>query len=62
MLQICANPLQNYNQRNDEFTRSVHGRLQTYTDLVAEEAFYHRTCYQKFLSNESEGNLVGRPF
>ena len=61
-LQICANALQKCNQRNDEFTRSVQGRLQTCIDLVAEEAVYHRTCYQKFLSNEGKSNPVGRPF
>ena len=61
-LQICVNALQKSNQRNDEFTRSVKGRLQTCIDLVAEEAVYHRTCFQKFLSNERECNPVGRPF
>ena len=61
-LQICANALQKCNQRNDEFTCSVQGRLQTCNDLVAEEAVYHRTCYQKSLSNEGESNPVGRPF
>ena len=61
-LQICTNVLQICNQRNDEFTRSVQGRLQTCIDLVAEEAVYHRTCYQKFLSNEGKSNPVGRPF
>ena len=57
-----ANALRKCNQRNDEFTRSVQGRLQTCIDLVAEEAVYHKTCYQKFLSNEGESNPVGRPF
>ena len=61
-LQICANALQKCNQRNDEFTCSVQGRLQTCNDLVAEEAVYHRTCYQKSLSNEGKSNPVGRPF
>ena len=61
-LQIRANALQKCNQRNDEFARSVQGRLQTCIDLVAEVAVYHRTCYQKFLSNEGESNLVGWPF
>ena len=61
-LQICANAFQKSNQRNDEFTRSIKGRLQTCIDLVAEEAVYHRTCFQKFLSNEGECNPVGRPF
>ena len=61
-LQIRANALQKCNQRSDEFTRSVQARLQTCIDLVAEEAVYHRTCYQKFLSDEGESNPVGRPF
>ena len=61
-LQIRANALQKCNQRNDEFARSVLGRLQTRIDLVAEEAVYHRTCYQKFLSDEGESNPIGRPF
>ena len=61
-LQIRANALQKCNQRNDKFAPSVQGRLQTCIDLVAEEAVYHRTCYQKFLSNEEESNPVGRPF
>ena len=61
-LQIRANALQKCNQRNDEFTRSVQGRLQTCIDLVAEEAVYHRICYQKFISNEGESNPVWRPF
>ena len=61
-LQIRANALQKCNQRNDEFARSVQGRLQTCIDLVAEVAVYHRTGYQKFLSNEGESNLVGWPF
>ena len=42
--------------------RSVQGRLQSCIDLVAEEAVYYRTFYQKFLSNEGESNPVGRPF
>ena len=49
-----------FNQRNDKFARSVQGRLQTCIDLVVEEAVYHRTCYQKFLSNGGESNPVGR--
>ena len=61
-LQIRANVLQKCNQRNDKFTRSVQGRLQTCIDLVAEKSVYHRICYQKFLSNESESNPVWRPF
>ena len=61
-LQIRANALQKCNQRNDEFAGSVLGRLQTRIDLVAEEAVYHRTCYQKFLSDEGESNPIGRPF
>ena len=54
--------LKKYNQINDEFARSVQGRLQTYVDLAAEGAVYYKTCYQNFLSNEGESNLVGRPF
>ena len=61
-LQIRASALQKFNQRNDEFTRSVQGRLQTCIDLVAEEAVCYRTCYQKFLSNEGESKAVERPF
>ena len=60
--QIRANTLQKCNQRNYGFTRSVQGRLQTCMDLVAEEVVYHRTCSQKFLSNEGESNPVGRLF
>ena len=52
----------NVTKVNDEFACSVHGRLQTYNDLVAEEAVYQRTCYQKFLSNEGESNPVGMLF
>ena len=59
---IHANTLKKYNQINDEFARSVQGRLQTYVDLAAEGAVYHKTCYQNFLSNQGESNLVGRPF
>ena len=36
--------------------------METYTGLVAEEAVYHRICYQKFLSNEGESNPVDRSF
>ena len=36
--------------------------MQTYIDLVAEEAVYRRTCHQKFLSNEGKSNQVDRPF
>ena len=54
--------LQKCNQRNDAFYRSVQRRVQTCIDLAAEEAFYHKTCYQEFLSNEGERNPVGRPF
>ena len=36
--------------------------MQTYIDLVAEEAVYHRTCHQKFLSNKGESNQVDRSF
>ena len=32
--------------------------LQTYIDLVAEEAVYHRACYQKFHSNEGKSNQL----
>ena len=59
--QICANVIHKCYQRNDEFGRSVQGILQTCIDLVAEEAVYQRTCYQKFLSNEGESNPVWRP-
>ena len=52
----------NVTKVNDEFACSVHGRLQTYNDLIAEEAVYQRTCYQKFLSNEGESNPVGMLF
>ena len=32
--------------------------LQTYIDLVAEEAVYHRACYQKFHFSEGESNQL----
>ena len=60
--QICANALKKCNQRNYGFARSVYGRLQIYIDVVAEEAVYHRACYQMFLSNERESNPVGWTF
>ena len=41
---------------------NVQGRLQTSINLVAEEPVYQRTRYQKFLSNEGQSNLVGKPF
>ena len=34
-LQIRANAPQKCNQKNDEFARSVHGRLHTYINLLA---------------------------
>ena len=46
--------LQKCNQRNDE---CIQGRLQASINLVAEEP-----VYQKFLSNEDQSNLVGKPF
>ena len=61
-LEIHANALQKCNQRNDEFACSIQRRLQICIDLVTEEAVYHRTCYQKFHSNEGKSNPVGRPF
>ena len=59
-LQVSANVLQKFNQRNDEFAFSVQGKLQTCIDFVAEEEVYHMTCYQAFLSNGGESNPVGR--
>ena len=59
-LQIQENILRKCNQREDELSRSVQGRLQSCNDLVAEEAVYHRACHQKFLSG-GESNPVGRP-
>ena len=58
--QICGNTLQKCNKNND-FACSAQGRLQNGMDLVAEEVVYHRTCYEKFLSNEGESNPVRRP-
>ena len=49
-------------KRSNEFADFAQGRLQIYIDLVAEEAVYHRTCYQKFLSDEGESNPIGRLF
>ena len=44
--------LQKCNNRNDdEYARSVQGRLQTCIGLVAEEVVYHTTYYEKFISN-----------
>ena len=60
-LQIQENILRKCNQREDELSRSIQGRLQSCNDLVAEEAVYHRACYQKFLSGEGESNPGGRP-
>ena len=51
-LRICANALQKCNKRNYGSARSVRGRLQTCTDLVAEEYVYNWTCYEKLLSND----------
>ena len=41
-LQIQENILRKSNQREDELSRSIQGRLQSCNDLVAEEAVYHR--------------------
>ena len=60
-LQIQENILRKCNQRENELTRSVQGRLQSCNDLVAEEAVYYRACYQKFLSGDGESNPVGCP-
>ena len=60
-LQIQENIFRKCNQKEDELSRSIQGRLQSCNDLVAEEAVYHRACYQNFLSGESESNPVGRP-
>ena len=57
--QISANALQKCCQRNDEFARSVQGRLQRCTDLVAEEALYYRTCYQKFFLMKAKATQLG---
>ena len=60
-LQIQENILRKCNQKGDELSRSIQGRLQGCNDSVAEEAVYHRACYQKFLSGESKSNPVGHP-
>ena len=39
--------------RNDDLSLKVLGRLQSYCDLVAEEAVYNNTCLSYFLQNKN---------
>lgn len=47
-LEIRDSVLRSCSSRNDEWALEVQSRLNMCCDLVAEEAVYHRTCFQTF--------------
>ena len=52
-LVVCAK------ERNDDWGKSLLGRLESCNDLAAEEALYHATCMTKFRLTRSSDNSKG---
>ena len=60
-LELKSTVLQVCEERNDSWATEVKGRLNTCSDLVAEEAIYHRDCLASFCMlrvRQSEANLA----
>ena len=48
-------------ERDDEWGKTVLGRLKSCNDLVAEEAIYHFACMTKFRLKRSSNKQRGKP-
>ena len=61
-LEVKDRVLKQASERDDEWGKTVESRLLRSNDLVAEEAFYHKACMDKFcVSKTSVFEKPGRP-
>ena len=51
-IEFLENILKRTTERNDEFGQTVSTRVQSYIDLIAVEAIYHRECRRRFFLHD----------
>ena len=60
-IEIRDKLLKRCSERGDRLSLELQGRIQSCIDFVAVEAVYHRSGYQRILSNTGSSASVGRP-